>query len=129
MLKQGILNLNRNTKKLIIIIVDYLTIIASFYFASFLLFQDIEIKNIGYWIIIYIPPLIAIFFYYHFNLYQSILRFMQTGTLFTLFSGAFFYSIILGIIPLVFLEDSSFATSLIVVNFLTLIFLLLIYKN
>ena len=125
MLKKGILNLNRNTKKFIIIIVDYLTIIASFYFASFVLFQDVEIKNIGYWIVIYIPPLIAIFFYYYSNLYQNILRFMQTGTFFTLFIGAFFYSIILGLIPLVYLEDSSFATSLIVVNFLTLIFLLI----
>ena len=122
MLKKGILNLNRNTKKFIIIIVDYLTIVASFYFASFILFQDIEIKNIGYWLVIYIPPLIAIFFYYYSNLYHNILRFMHTGTFFTLFIGAFFYSIILGVIPLVYLEDSSFATSLIIVNFLILIF-------
>jgi FlaA1/EpsC-like NDP-sugar epimerase len=53
---------------------------------------------------------------------------MHTGTFFTLFLGASFYSIFLGLIPLLFLNDSSFAMSLIVVNFLTLIFLLTITR-
>jgi FlaA1/EpsC-like NDP-sugar epimerase len=127
-LKSRILHLNRRIKKLIIIFVDYISIICSFYFASYILFKDVEIHNIGYWIVIYIPPVIAIIFYYYSNLYQNILRFMHTGTFFTLFLGAFFYSILLGLIPLLFLNDSSFAMSLIVVNFLTLIFLLTITR-
>jgi len=127
-LKSRILNLNRRIKKLIIIFVDYISIICSFYFSSYILFKDVEIHNIGYWIVIYIPPVIAIIFYYYSNLYQNILRFMHTGTFFTLFLGASFYSIFLGLIPLLFLNDSSFAMSLIVVNFLTLIFLLTITR-
>ena len=127
-MKSRILNLNRRIKKLIIIFVDYISIICSFYFSSYILFKDVEIHNIGYWIVIYIPPVIAIIFYYYSNLYQNILRFMHTGTFFTLFLGASFYSIFLGLIPLLFLNDSSFAMSLIVVNFLTLIFLLTITR-
>ena len=124
MLKEKILKLNRRTKKLIIIFVDYCSIILSFYIASNLLFQSIRIENIGYLIVVFLPPLIAIFFYYYSNLYQNILRFMHTGTFFTLFKGAFFYSIVLMIAPLVLMDDGAFAFSLIMVNFFTLMFLL-----
>ena len=124
MLKENILKLNRRTKKLIIIFVDYCSIILSFYIASYLLFQNIIIVNIGYLIVIFLPPLIAIFFYYYSNLYQNILRFMHTGTFFTLFKGAFFYSIVLMIAPLILMDDGAFAFSLIMVNFFTLMFLL-----
>lgn len=124
MLKEKILKLNRRTKKLIIIFIDYCSIILSFYIASNLLFQSISIENIGYLIVVFLPPLIAIFFYYYSNLYQNILRFMHTGTFFTLFKGAFFYSIVLMIAPLVLMDDGAFAFSLIMVNFFTLMFLL-----
>jgi FlaA1/EpsC-like NDP-sugar epimerase len=124
MLREKLLKLNRRTKKIAVIIVDYCSIIISFYFASYILFQDIKIENIGYFIVIYLPPLIAIFFYFYSNLYQNILRFMNTGTFFTLFSGAFVYSIILMLAPLILLENGAFAFSLITVNFFTLMFFL-----
>ena len=123
MFKESILKLNRRTKKLIIIFVDYCSIISSFYIASYLLFQNIRIVNIGYLIVIFLPPFIAILFYYYSNLYQNILRFMQTGTFFTLFKGAFFYSIVLMTAPLLLMDDGAFAFSLIMVNFFTLMFL------
>ena len=128
MFKESILKLNRRTKKLIIIFVDYCSIISSFYIASYLLFQNIRIVNIGYLIVIFLPPFIAIFFYYYSNLYQNILRFMQTGTFFTLFKGAFFYSIVLMTAPLLLMDDGAFAFSLIMVNFFTLMFLLTVTR-
>ena len=128
MFKESILKLNRRTKKLIIIFVDYCSIISSFYIASYLLFQNIRIVNIGYLIVIFLPPFIAILFYYYSNLYQNILRFMQTGTFFTLFKGAFFYSIVLMTAPLLLMDDGAFAFSLIMVNFFTLMFLLTVTR-
>ena len=53
---------------------------------------------------------------------------MQTGTFFTLFKGAFFYSIVLMTAPLLLMDDGAFAFSLIMVNFFTLMFLLTVTR-
>tara|TARA_Y100001970_G_scaffold61075_1_gene77908 strand:- start:15575 stop:17482 length:1908 start_codon:yes stop_codon:yes gene_type:complete len=124
MLKDKILSLSRRKKRVIIILIDYLSMIVSFYLAAFLLFKNISVYDIGYFIVIYSPPVVAILFYYYSGLYQNILRFMHTGTFFTLFNGALFYSVFLMIAPALLLDDGSFAYSLIAVNFLMLMFVL-----
>ena len=122
-LLEKLYEINRKTKMIILILLDLITLVLSFYVSITLRLDNVNlISNFNDFAVFFIILPITIFIFYHFNMYSTVIRFLSFNFIFQLLKSVFLSSILMFIISL--LLDFHLPKSIPVFYFLLSYFLI-----